>query len=121
MTAEGSRHVYEKMAELPFDSFRKCMTVIVKDSEGVSFDWKCISFDRTSVCVDPCYAVSKRPNLKVQKVHDCHCQGFRGGELSPVEKMFLIGSVSHFNRTRVCIQSDLCSSVSKRPDLKVKF
>ena len=36
VTAEGSRHVYEKMAELPFDSFRKCMTVIVKDAEGVS-------------------------------------------------------------------------------------
>ena len=36
MTAEGARHVYEKMAELPFDSFRKCMTVIVKDAEGVS-------------------------------------------------------------------------------------
>ena len=36
VTAEGSRYVYEKMAELPFDSFRKCMTVIVKDSEGVS-------------------------------------------------------------------------------------
>ena len=36
VTAEGARHVYEKMAELPFDSFRKCMTVIVKDAEGVS-------------------------------------------------------------------------------------
>ena len=39
MTAEGARHVYEKMAELPFDSFRKCMTVIVKDAEGVSSEY----------------------------------------------------------------------------------
>ena len=36
VTVEGAQHVYEKMAELPFDSFRKCMTVIVKDAEGVS-------------------------------------------------------------------------------------
>ena len=35
VTAEGARHVFEKMAELPFDSFRKCMTVIVRDAEGV--------------------------------------------------------------------------------------
>ena len=46
MTAERARHVYEKMAELPFDSFRKCMTVIIKDSEGVSgvlsFTFTCI-------------------------------------------------------------------------------
>ena len=46
VTAERSRHVYEKMAELPFDSFRKCMTVVVRDSEGVSdvlsFTFMCI-------------------------------------------------------------------------------
>ncbi len=31
--AGGERKVYEKLAELSFDSFRKCMTVIVRDEE----------------------------------------------------------------------------------------
>jgi len=35
VTAKGIRHTYEKLAELPFDSFRKCMTVIVKDIDNV--------------------------------------------------------------------------------------
>ena len=30
VTARGVKHTYDKLAELPFDSFRKCMTVIVK-------------------------------------------------------------------------------------------
>ena len=35
VTAQGIRHTYEKLAELPFDSFRKCMTVIVRDIDNV--------------------------------------------------------------------------------------
>ena len=35
LTVEEEKHVFVKVAELPFDSFRKCMSVIVRDREDV--------------------------------------------------------------------------------------